>query len=112
MNVKIAIATTDGKVINEHFGRAKMFYIFEVDEKQAKFLESRSVERCCENGEHQEDAFYKVAETLKDCKAIFVAKIGYGAVTYMESKGFKIFEAPFFIPDVLDRIIQDNILEV
>lgn len=29
---KIAVASTDGKVVNQHFGRADTFYILETDE--------------------------------------------------------------------------------
>lgn len=112
MSIKVAIASTDGKVINEHFGRATKFHIFELDTKSFEFLESRVMERCCNGGEHTDTAFEKVAYILKDCKAIFVAKIGNGASNYMESKGFIIFEAPFVIEDVLNKVLQENLLEV
>lgn len=112
MSVKVAIASTDGKVINEHFGRATQFNIFELDKLNYRFLEIREVQRCCNGGEHEDFAFENIAKTLKDCKAIFVAKIGSGASSYMESKGFIIFEAPFLIPDVLNKVLQENLLEV
>jgi predicted Fe-Mo cluster-binding NifX family protein len=112
MSINVAIASTDGKVVNEHFGRATAFHIFELNSEGFKFLETRSVEKCCNGGEHQDSAFEKVAEILKDCKAIFVAKIGIGASNYMESKGFIIFESPYFVEDVLNKVLQDNLLEV
>jgi predicted Fe-Mo cluster-binding NifX family protein len=112
MGIKVAIASTDGKVVNEHFGRATKFHVFELNPNGFKFLETRPVERCCNGGEHEDSAFEKVAHTLNDCKAIFVAKIGLGASNYMESKGFIIFESPYVIEDVLNKVLQDNLLEV
>lgn len=112
MSVKVAIASTDGKVINEHFGRATKFHIFEINDSSFNFLESRTVERCCNGGEHEDSAFENVANILNDCKAIFVAKIGIGASNYMESKGYTVFEAPYFIEDVLNKVLQENLLEV
>lgn len=112
MSVKVEIASTNGKVINEHFGRATKFHIFELDNSSFKFLESRTVQRCCNGGEHENSAFEKVANILNDCKAIFVAKIGIGASNYMEGKGFIIFEAPYIIEDVLNKVLKENLLEV
>ena len=111
MSVRVAIASTDGKVINEHFGRATRFHIFSLEEKEYHFVESRTVEPCCHGGEHEENAFDKVAQLLKDCAAIIVAKIGDGASNYLENKGFEVFEAPYFITDVLQKIIDDQLLE-
>lgn len=111
MEIKVAIASTDGKVINEHFGRATQFHIFELNNTDFKFLESRNVQRCCNGGEHEISAFENIANILNDCKAIFVAKIGIGASNYMESKGFTIFEAPFLIEDVLNKVLKENLME-
>lgn len=110
MKVKIAVASTDGKVINEHFGRAENFHIFEVQPGSYRYLETRSVNSCCNSGSHSNALFDAVAETLKDCVAIITAKIGDGAEAYMESKGFTVFEAPYAVNAVLDKVIEDNLL--
>lgn len=111
MSVKVAIASTDGKVINEHFGRADRFHIFSIENEKYQFVETRSVEVCCNGGEHEESAFEKVSRVLGDCQAIIVAKIGDGASSYLEMKGFEVFEAPYFITDVLQKIIDDKLIE-
>ena len=36
MSYKVAFASTDGKVVNEHFGRARQFHIVEIDDKDYK----------------------------------------------------------------------------
>lgn len=41
--MKVAFASTDGKMIDEHFGWAKKFYVYEVEESSSLFLEERFV---------------------------------------------------------------------
>ena len=53
---KIAVASSDGIVVNTHFGRAKVFYIYRIDdEEQMHFLEKRSVTPVCETGNHDNE---------------------------------------------------------
>lgn len=111
ISVRVAVASTDKAVINEHFGRAEFFHIYDLDKSGSRFIETRDTVKCCNGGEHEDNAFDKAADVLHDCKAIFVAKIGYGAAAYMESKGFEIFESPNYIEDVLQKVIDDELLE-
>ncbi|MBV6342150.1 NifB/NifX family molybdenum-iron cluster-binding protein [Candidatus Magnetobacterium casense] len=39
--IRVAFATTDGSVINEHFGRSGMFSIYEIDSEGYGFVETR-----------------------------------------------------------------------
>ena len=42
MSLKIAIASSDGKNIDLHFGKAEKFYIYELKEKNFEFVETRN----------------------------------------------------------------------
>ena len=45
MSIKIAVGSSDGIVIDQHFGSGKKFYIFELLEKgNSKFIETREVQ--------------------------------------------------------------------
>lgn len=109
--VRIALASSDGKVINQHFGHATTFHVFDIVDNTARFVESRDVNQCCNGGSHKISAFEKVANTLSDCKAIIVAKIGEGASAFLEGKGFEVFEAPYLISAVLEKLISEKLLE-
>jgi nitrogen fixation protein NifB len=74
--ILVAVATKGGERINEHFGHAKEFQIYEVGPKGAKFVGHRRVEEYCEGGEGNEDALETVIAAIADCAAVFVAKIG------------------------------------
>lgn len=108
---RVAFASSDGKVVNRHFGHADLFYIYELHDNLAYFVEKRSVNSCCNGGGHTIDSFNAVASTIADCRAVVVAKIGQGASSFLENKGFEVFEAPYLISRVLDKIIKDRLLE-
>ena len=108
---RVAVASSDGHVINEHFGHAKKFHIFDLKDNVAVYVESRDVSPACNGGGHLDSSFKKISDTLKDCAAIVVAKIGEGASSFLEHDGFLVFEAPFLISSVLEKIIEDRLLE-
>lgn len=110
MIFRIAIASTDGIVVNQHFGHAERFHIVEInsDTNEQYFVESRSVMPCCNNKDHEVSSFDRVLETLKDVQAIFVSRIGAGAADYLEHKGMTVYEAPYPIELLLKKIITEK----
>ena len=100
-----ALASTDGKVINQHFGRADSFHIVDIGETGYDFIETRASAPSCNNKDHREDRFDHVLTLLADCEIIVVQKIGFSASQYLISRGKRVFEAPgFFIEDVIAEL--------
>lgn len=109
MAYKVAFASSDGKVVNQHFGRTKQFLIVEIDNKDYKYVETRINEPSCQEFQHTEDAMNKAIELIADCKTVFVARIGQGALAQVESRGIKGIEAPYFIEDIIDKILNSKV---
>lgn len=74
--VKLAVASQEGKAISEHFGHAKRFWIYEVSAEGCCLLEQREVEHYCHGNTSNQSALSGIMEAIKDCQAVFVAKIG------------------------------------
>ncbi len=109
---RIAIASTNGRLIDTHFGHAERFEIYEIAEGGSAFVETRTVSSACHGGGHDESSFDATLLALRDCEAIFVSVIGYGAASYLNSKGMRVFESPYFaIQDVLAKVVADGLLE-
>ncbi|HQR53190.1 MAG TPA: nitrogenase cofactor biosynthesis protein NifB [Burkholderiales bacterium] len=72
----IAVATKGGGRINEHFGHAHEFQIFEVSASGTKFVGHRRVDLYCQGGYGDDEALPSVVKAINDCHAVFVAKIG------------------------------------
>ena len=114
MKFRVAVASTDGIIINQHFGHAENFHIIELDTETNtyQYIETRTVQRACQGHEHHEKSFDAILETLSDVQAILVAKIGEGASDYLESHGMFVYESPFPVDAVLKKILEDKIWEV
>jgi nitrogen fixation protein NifB len=77
--VLVAVATKGSGVVNQHFGHAEEFWIYEAGEGWAKLVQTRSVARYCEGpsecGE-EESVLDKTVRLLADCAAVLCSKIG------------------------------------
>jgi nitrogen fixation protein NifB len=76
VKIMIAVATKGGGRVNEHFGHAKEFQIYELSTDGAKFVGHRRVDLYCQGGFGDEDSLETVIRAIADCTAVFVAKIG------------------------------------
>jgi nitrogen fixation protein NifX len=71
--MKIAFTTTDGTMIDQHFGQCESFQIWEVGPDQAAFLESVTTEV---HGSDEEDRIAARAKILADCAIVYTMQIG------------------------------------
>ncbi|MGE4483150.1 MAG: nitrogenase cofactor biosynthesis protein NifB [Acidocella sp.] len=76
VSLLVAVATKGSGLINEHFGHAKEFQIYELSTVGAKFVGHRRVDMYCQGGYGEEDTLETVIRAINDCHAVFVAKIG------------------------------------
>jgi nitrogen fixation protein NifB len=72
----VAVATKGSGLINEHFGHAKEFQVYELSTSGAKFVGHRRVDLYCQGGFGEEESLETVIKAINDCHAVFVAKIG------------------------------------
>jgi nitrogen fixation protein NifX len=103
MAQRIAIASSDGKNIDAHFAQARQYYIYDIGEHGYEFVETRTVSAIVNH------EFDKVTGLLQDCTAVFAARIGPGAARVLAAKGLRIFETPYPIPAVLDKVVAKQI---
>ncbi len=82
--MKVGFATTDNILINDHFGWAKNFAIYEINQEGFRFLENRHFE---EDEIEELNKIDKKIEGLKDLKIIFVESIGGTAAARVVKSG-------------------------
>ncbi|GAB7027336.1 NifB/NifX family molybdenum-iron cluster-binding protein [Geotalea toluenoxydans] len=90
----IAVASKDGKEINQHFGHAERFLIYDVAGNEAKLVDEKQVERYCSmDQDHPMRAHLlsAIAEALMDCRALVCAQIGQAPQMEMERLGLDVF---------------------
>ena len=107
---KIALASSNGINIDQHFGRAIFFRVYELSDSGYKFIESRDAVAACQHARtHSSTDFDRVISLLSDCDAVLVSKIGGGAAAYIISKGLRVFEVSGSIDGVLNKLIEDGV---
>jgi nitrogen fixation protein NifX len=93
--MKIAFATTDGKRVDEHFGRAGMFAVYEISVEGSRYLELRKFADGIDHavvdtknaGEAHESAVESKVDRLADCKLIYLTEIGGPSAARLVKKG-------------------------
>jgi len=87
--MRIAVATKEGMAVSEHFGHAKKFSIYDVGQDSCQLVEQREVSHYCLGGTSDRSAMPGILEAIKDCKAVFVAKIGDGPTENLNARGIE-----------------------
>ncbi len=81
--MKVAFASTDKVHVNQHFGRAEEFYLWEVGPEQAEFTGVIQVKA---EGVDEEDRIESRGAALADCALVYVAEIGGPAAARLVAK--------------------------
>lgn len=87
MKVKIAFATSDRKAVNQHFGAAEAFAIYELGEHDARLVEVAQFTETEMDG-HEGKLAAKV-ELLGDCAAVYCNAAGASAIQQLLAAGIQ-----------------------
>lgn len=87
--LRVAVATKGGRAIDEHFGHAKSFHVYEVHGDSVTLNEVRQVSNYCLGGHSDKTAMADILQTISDCGAVFVAKIGDGPSEKLKARGIQ-----------------------
>jgi len=122
IRIQVAVATKGGGRVNEHFGHAHEFQIYEVSTAGAKFIGHRRVDLYCEGGYASADGVEPILRALNDCTAVLVAKIGICPKDSLEGAGIEAVETYAFefieksviayFKDYLERVGKSEIRHV
>lgn len=88
----IAVASKDGKEINQHFGHAERFLIYEVEEGGIKLVDEKKVERYCSfDPQHplRSHVLRGIADALNGCRAVVTAQMGEHPRQELEQLGIE-----------------------
>lgn len=101
--MKVAFASTDKVHIDEHFGRAERFLIWDIGPETAAF--SGMVEVMTEGGD-EEDRIEARSSVLADCALVYVLQIGGPAAARLVAKKIHPIKSkePEPIADVVEKL--------
>ncbi len=105
--MKIAVATSDGKNVDLHFGSAGIFLIFEIEDNNVNFLELRD-KPILHINEHS-DRWNVSLKLLEDCRAVFCSRIGSEPKEALQNKGIKSVESQKTIKEAVKDYLSSDI---
>lgn len=128
MSYKIAVATSNELYVDLHFGAAKFFSIYEVqDNGEFSFLEKRDYDESregesvdgkpaktagchgsgsgCGQGGCSGGASAKV-ELISDVRAVIAEKIGFNVTKQLEKKAISSFDVDCSVKEALEKITK------
>lgn len=107
--MRIAVTSSDGQQVDEHFGMATQFLIYEVQGDTIELKETRTNAPWC--GEEAEakfddDAIEKAADILSDCEAVLAGRIGECAYDDLMGNGILPFEVSGKIEGAISKYMN------
>ena len=106
---KVAIASTDGETVNQHYGKAEKFFIYSIDDEVGyDLVEERLVEPVCRNGAHEISKMKESVLRFTDCRYIVVSRLGTAASAALAAAGITAMELPGSIDDAILKVWKYN----
>lgn len=108
--MKVAFASTDKIHVDEHFGRAQQFYVWEVSADDASLS---GVVQVKQEGDDEADRIEARCTGVADCSLVYIAEIGGPAAARLVAKKvhpLKIKDAATITATVekLQEVLRDN----
>ena len=86
LSMKVAFASTDKLHVNEHFGQAEEFTIWEIGPDEATFSGVVQVQSEADTPGHSDDKIEARGAALADCALVYVGEIGGPAAARLVAK--------------------------
>ncbi|BCG59589.1 NifB/NifX family molybdenum-iron cluster-binding protein [Paenibacillus sp. URB8-2] len=104
--MKVAVGSSDGYAVDQHFGQCDRFMIYDVDEEGLYVLsENRKIGNPASQNGHEQSRLQAVAESLADCSYVLVGRIGPGAAAVLHNLGTTALAVEAPIEKALDRLL-------
>jgi len=90
--VLMAVATKGSGLVNQHFGHAREFLIYEASSEGARLISHRKTELYCAGQEscgEPETVLAKTLHALEGCEVVLCAKIGFEPWSQLEAAGIQ-----------------------
>lgn len=106
MEYLVAVSSSDGAMVDTHFGRTREFRIFRVRDNGAYApVEIRTIATPCREGEHDRADMAAAVNALADCRYVLSAQIGPGAQTALRARGITPLEVTHRVSYALEKVM-------
>ena len=102
--MQVAIVSTDGQSVDEHFGKANRFLIYEISPGKQSLLtvkETKTLSTGDREHSFDPELFSSIAGMLEGCKRVYSTKIGVRPAEELRKLGIE----PVIYEGVIENII-------
>jgi predicted Fe-Mo cluster-binding NifX family protein len=113
LSIRVAVATSDGVRVDQHFSRASHFDIYDVSNDTAQFVERRENKNasCGCHDDHGAATFESIISGITDCRFIIAQRIGNGAISYLIDRGIRASQTDDTVDVALKNLVQSGKLK-
>ncbi|MBF0219138.1 MAG: nitrogenase cofactor biosynthesis protein NifB [Gammaproteobacteria bacterium] len=86
----VAVASSGGGIINQHFGHAREFLVYEATALDVRFIGHRKVDLYCSGSDHcneEESTLQQTIRALNGCEVLLCSRIGFAPWEALEAAG-------------------------
>jgi len=108
MEIRIAVASSDGVSVDQHFGRAIQFRIYRLIDNGYEFIEVRKTDPACSGQQHSETGLEQTAARIADCQGVVISQIGAGAIDVLIAQRTLPFTMEGSVDEALQVLLKSN----
>jgi nitrogen fixation protein NifB len=111
---KIAVTSKHGKLVDQHFGHATEFLIYQWDGIKFQLIENRQVDKYCSGTaecDGEEERKNAIIEAIHDCDAVLTMRIGYKAQKRLLKQGIMSVEYCYTVESGLRYAVDQLMLK-
>lgn len=112
MEIRVAVASSNGTTINEHFGKAKSFTVYRLIDEEWQHVEERPNLPPCNENCHSDALLEQTASLLSDCQGVIVSQIGPGAMDTLLYRNILPFALSGSIEGALETVRESKLFRV
>jgi MoaA/NifB/PqqE/SkfB family radical SAM enzyme len=103
--IRFAAASKSGMIVDQHFGHAEEFYIYDYVGEAAVFKEKRSVSKYCTGKKDcdEEDKIGNILKTIEDCQGVLTVRIGTQPQKRLKQQGIEVFTTYEYIEKAVEK---------
>lgn len=102
---RVAVTSSDGRMVDEHFGNALQFVVLDVDAPSVQYVETRPNKPACGNSSQSGAAADSIA-IIADCQVLLTVRAGPPMVAKINAQGIRVQFAKGSIKEALDQLLD------
>jgi len=105
--LRVAVCSSDGRMVDEHFGTTTQFLILDIQEGRTQYVDTRTNEPSCHPSDgHSADSLARSLELISDCQILLTVRAGPPVLARLAAQGIKVVQVNASIADALGSLID------